>query len=266
MTHNMVELSGLYNIIKGQIVHQDVNLTVQTGEVFALIGGSGSGKTTILRNILMLLKPSAGKVKVFGVDVANCSEREADAVRRRWGVMFQQGALFSGMTVLENLMFPLQEFSGLPKAVCQKLALLKLHLVGLASSAANKYPAELSGGMLKRAAAARAIALDPELLILDEPTSGLDPKSTEEFDQLLLMLRAALGLSIILVSHDVDSLTRLTDRVAFLGNATVLATGSLEELKACSIPEIQAYFHAYAEGQRLPVHKVPMVHPLRGLK
>jgi phospholipid/cholesterol/gamma-HCH transport system ATP-binding protein len=267
MQQPIVEVRQLQNIIGLNMVHESVNLTVNAGQIFGIIGGSGSGKTTILRNILMLLKPTAGEVKVFGVDVARCNETEAQSIRRRWGVMFQQGALFSGMTVLENIMFPLMEFARLPKALCQEIALLKVHLVGLNAQAANKYPAELSGGMLKRAAAARAIAMDPELLILDEPTAGLDPKSTEEIDELLLQLRASLGLTVIIVSHDVDSMTRLTDQVAFLGDGKVLEVAPIEVLKQSTQPLIYDYFSAYAEGRRKPLHTIPIVvHPLKGVK
>lgn len=262
----IVEIENVVNYLGGELVHDGVSLTIAPKEIFAIMGGSGSGKTTLLRNVLMLLKPASGSVKVFGTNVVNCTESDAQNVRRRWGVMFQQGALFSGLSVLENIMFPLTEFAGLPRVLSKEIALLKLSLVGLSAQAAYKHPSELSGGMLKRAAAARAIALDPELLILDEPTAGLDPKSTKEFDELLLSLRESLGLSILLVSHDVDSLQRLCDRAAFLGQGKVLSVGSLEALKASKEPMIESYFSAYAQGQRR-THITPIVHhPLRGLR
>ena len=173
MSEPVIEIKGLQNKLGGQWVHTDVNLTVEKGEILAIIGGSGCGKTTILRSLLMLLQPTAGSIKVFGEDIYKLDVREAFLLRRRWGMMFQHSALFSAMNVVENVMFPMQEFTDLDKEFMYELALLKIALVGLPNHAAGKYPSELSGGMQKRAAAARAIAMDPELLFLDEPTTGL---------------------------------------------------------------------------------------------
>ena len=189
MTEPIIEVAGLKNYLGGHWVHSDVNFTVNQGEIFAIIGGSGSGKTTIFRSLLMLLQPSAGEIRIFGKNILHLKDDEANKIRHRWGVLFQQSALFSSMTVLENVMYPIQELSYLTEKMIQELAFLKIALVGLPEDAAEKFPSELSGGMQRRAAAARGIALDPELLFLDEPTSGLDPLSAKQFDHLLLFLR-----------------------------------------------------------------------------
>lgn len=242
MGEPIIEVVGLKNNLGGQWVHTDVNFTINQGEIFAIIGGSGSGKTTILRSLLMLLQPSAGDIRIFGKNIFNISETEANKIRHRWGILFQQSALFSAMTVLENVMYPIQELSHLTEKMTQELAFLKIALVGLPEDAAGKYPSELSGGMQRRAAAARAIALDPELLFLDEPTSGLDPLSAKQFDNLLLFLRDVLNLTIVIVSHDIDSIRRITDRVAFLGEGKVLDVAPLDELMRNQHPLIVEYF------------------------
>ncbi len=238
----IIEIKGLKNYLGGQWVHSDVNLTVKKGEILAIIGGSGSGKTTILRCILMLLKPTAGSIRVFGEDISALDEQGANALRRRWGMLFQHSALFSAMTVLENIMFPMQELAKLDKKFMQELALLKLALVGLPMITAGKYPSELSGGMQRRAAAARAIAMDPELLFLDEPTSGLDPISAKLFDKLIVFLRDTLDLTIVIISHDIDSLKRTSDRVAFIGNGEVISVQPIDALMKNKHPLIADYF------------------------
>jgi phospholipid/cholesterol/gamma-HCH transport system ATP-binding protein len=242
MTTPVIEITGLKNYLGGQWVHSDVTLTINKGEIFAIIGGSGSGKTTILRSILMLLKPTAGRIRVFGQDLVNIDEQHANALRRRWGMLFQHSALFSIMTVLENITFPMQELAHLDETLMRELALLKIALVGLPIETANKYPSELSGGMQRRAAAARAIAMDPELLFLDEPTSGLDPLSAKQFDQLILFLRDTLNLTIVIVSHDIESLKRTTDRVAFIGEGKVLSVAPINDLMKNKHPLIADYF------------------------
>lgn len=242
MNAPVIEIKGLKNYLGDQWVHSDVNLTVTQGEILAIIGGSGSGKTTILRSILMLLKPTAGSIKIFGEDLAHLDETKANAIRRRWGMLFQQSALFSGMTVLENIMFPMQQLTSLKKNFMQELAMLKLALVRLSKETANKYPSELSGGMQRRAAAARAIAMDPELLFLDEPTSGLDPLSAKQFDDLILFLRDTLNLTIVIISHDIESLQRTTDRVAFVGKGKILSVEPIKELMHNKHPLIADYF------------------------
>ncbi len=242
MTAPILDIRGLQNHFGDQWVHTDVNFSVNPGEVFAIIGGSGSGKTTVLRSILMLLKPTAGDIRVFGEDIGRLNDHEAQHLCQRWGVLFQHSALFSGMTVLENIMFPMQELAQLDDAFIPQLARLKLCLVGLPLSAATKLPSELSGGMQRRAAAARAIAMDPELLFLDEPTSGLDPLSAKQFDQLILFLRRALNLTVVIVSHDIESLKRTTDRVAFIGDGKILAIDPIEQLMKNKHPLIADYF------------------------
>lgn len=243
MTENtLIEIKQLKNCLGGNWVHKDVNLTVNREEIVAIIGGSGTGKTTILRCILMLLKPTSGMVKVFGHELFKENSKIQTEISTRIGMLFQQNALFSSMTVLENIMFPIQRHTELPQGLIEEMAMLKLLLVGLEKKDAHKYPSELSGGMKKRAAAARAIALDPELLLLDEPVSGLDPKGAKQFDELLLFLRKHLKLTILMVSHDVASLARVTDKVAFLGEGRVLAFDSLEKIKQDKNPIIQEYF------------------------
>lgn len=241
-TTPLIEIKGLKNYLGGQWVHSDVNLNVNQGEILAIIGGSGSGKTTLLRSILMLQKPSAGTIRVFGEDVTNVNEQQANAIRRRWGMLFQHSALFSGMTVLENIMFPMQELASLKKSFMKELAMLKLSLVGLPKEASEKYPSELSGGMQRRAAAARAIAMDPELLFLDEPTSGLDPISAKQFDDLVVFLRDTLHLTIVVVSHDIESLKRITDRVAFVGKGKIISVEPIRDLMQNKNPLIADYF------------------------
>jgi len=242
MNEPIIEIKGLKNHLGGQWVHSDVNLTVEKGEILAIIGGSGSGKTTILRSVLMLQKPTAGSIRVFGEDIEKLDDNAADKLRRRWGMLFQHSALFSGMTVLENIMFPMHELTTLKKEFMRELAMLKLSLVGLPKEAAGKVPSQLSGGMQRRAAAARAIAMDPELLFLDEPTSGLDPLGSRKFDELIVFLREALNLTVVIVSHDIESLKRCTDRVAFVGDGKIISVEPINQLMKNPHPLIAAYF------------------------
>jgi phospholipid/cholesterol/gamma-HCH transport system ATP-binding protein len=243
MTEPVIEISGLKNYLGGQWVHKDVNLTVNQGEILAIIGGSGSGKTTILRSLLMLMEPTAGTLKLFGQNLSTVTSQQAFELRRRWGMLFQHSALFSSMTVMENILFPMQEFTQLDAHFMQELALLKIALVGLPKDSAGKYPSELSGGMQRRAAAARAIAMDPELLFLDEPTTGLDPRSARLFDDLVVFLRDSLNLTVVMVSHDIESLKRATDRVAFIGEGKILSVEPIETLMKNKHPLIQEYFN-----------------------
>ena len=238
----IIEINNITNQFGSRIIHQDLSLTVNRGEILALVGDSGSGKTTLLRSILMLLKPTAGQIKIFDIDIQRCSEKQAQKIRQRWGVMFQQGALFSSLSVLENILFPLRQFSDISINLQQEIALLKLTLVGLATNVANQFPAQLSGGMRKRVALARAIALDPELVFLDEPTAGLDPASASALDALIVHLRDTLGLTVVIITHDLDTLWRVPDRVAFLGEKKVLAVAPMKELVRVSDPTIKNYF------------------------
>ncbi len=242
MSEPVIEIKGMKNFLGGQWVHSDINLTVEKGEILAIIGGSGSGKTTILRSLLMLLKPTAGSIKVFGEEVHELGPHQALMLRRRWGMLFQHSALFSALTVLENVMFPMQEFTNLEPEFMRELALLKIALVGLPKEAAGKLPSELSGGMQRRAAAARAIAMDPELLFLDEPTTGLDPRGARLFDELVVFLRDSLNLTIVMISHDIESLKNTTDRVAFVGDGKILSIEPIQDLMKNKNQLIADYF------------------------
>jgi phospholipid/cholesterol/gamma-HCH transport system ATP-binding protein len=238
----IIEVSNLKNYLGGNCIHNGLNFNVYEKEIVAIIGGSGCGKTTLLRTLLMLLRPSAGSVKVFGNDITRLRPEQALFIQKRWGVLFQSGALFSSLTLLQNVLFPLQQFSRLNMTEQFKVALLKIKLAGLEIEAIHKYPAELSGGMQKRAALARAIALDPELLFLDEPTSGLDPNSAGSLDHLILQLRESLGLTFVIVTHDLDTLWTIPDRVIFLGEGKVLSAAPMQELIKNDHPLIRAYF------------------------
>ncbi len=242
MTEKLVELNKLDTQFGSQVVHKNLHLTVKQGERLALVGGSGTGKSVLLSHIALLSQPQAGEVKLFGQPAANLNLRELIDLRKKMGIMFQQGALFSSLSVLENIKLPLREHEKLPESFLDELAHLKIKLTGLPANAADKLPQELSGGMLKRAAVARALALDPNLLLLDEPTAGLDPASASAFDELLLELHANMDLTLIMVTHDLDSLWTVSSQVAFLGNQQVLAQEPMEKLIHNSHPVIQQYF------------------------
>ena len=238
----VIRARGLTTRYGERQVLNNVDLDVRRGEILAVVGGSGSGKTTLLRHLIVLARASAGSVHVLGQDVGALSEQSLLALRRRIGVLFQNGALFGGMTVLENVGAPLREHTQLSDRLIDELALVKLALVGLGADAGLLYPSELSGGMRKRAALARAIALDPELLFLDEPTSGLDPLGADGLDELVLSLKAALGPTIIIVTHDMDSLWRVSDRVILIGDGRVLGEGPMAELARSETPEVRCFF------------------------
>lgn len=229
-----------------EVILDRLDLEVRRGEVVALVGGSGSGKTTLLRAIIMLLRPTAGSIELFGEEIIGIGERAAFRLRRRFGMLFQQGALFGSLTVRDNVAAPLREHTRLPARHIADIADLKIALAGLPADAGDKWPRELSGGMLKRAALARALALDPALLFLDEPTAGLDPVSAGAFDELVVQLKESLGLTVVMVTHDLDSLWRATDRVAFLGEKQVVGYAPMPELVMADHPLIRAYF----EGPR----------------
>lgn len=243
MNEAVIEIRHLHTRFGTAVVHEDINLTVQRGEIFALAGGSGCGKSTLLREIIQLQRPSSGTIEVFGREVWSMSDDEALILRRRLGVMFERGALFSALTVAENVGLPLHEHTGLSDELIDEIAAIKIALAGLPASAGAKYPSELSGGMRKRAALARAIALDPELLFLDEPTAGLDPLSASGLDELVRHLKELLGLTILLVTHDIDLLWRVADRVAVLGEGHVLGVGTMEELSRSDHPMVREYFY-----------------------
>ncbi len=239
----VIAVRGLVVRYGRRTVLHGLDLEVARGEVFALVGGSGVGKTTLLHQLIMLDVPSAGSIRLFGEEVAGIDERAAAHLRRRIGVMFQQGALFSSLTVLDNVALPLREHTTLAEATIRDLAMLKLALVGLSSEAGRLHPAELSGGMRKRVAVARALALDPELLFLDEPSAGLDPVSAGDMDELIVQLRDSLGLTVVIVTHDLDTLHQATDRIAFLDAGHIIGTGSIAELREAPHPVLRAYFH-----------------------
>ncbi len=241
-----IELQGVTTRFGEHVVHAGIDLAVQQGEIFALIGGSGSGKSTLLREMILLKRPDAGTIKVLGVDLAGLADLADDsaatALRRRWGVMFQHGGLFGALTVAENVGLPLREHSALDDKLIDEIAAWKLAMAGLAPEVGAQYPSELSGGMLKRASLARALALDPELLFLDEPTAGLDPQSAAGVDQLVLELRALFGLTIVMITHDLDLLWQVADRVAVLGDGRVQAIGSMAELAEIERPAVRQFF------------------------
>ena len=242
MTETVIELRDVNTTLGDKVIHQGVGLDVKRGEVIALIGGSGTGKSVLLREIIGLLQPQSGSIKVFGEAVWDLPEERLRLLRTRFGVLFQDGALFSSMSVEQNVATPLREHTQLPLRECLRLARLKLALAGLPPDAATKQPSELSGGMRKRAALARALALDPELLFLDEPTSGLDPISARAFDHLIRLLSDSLGLTVFLVTHDLDTLLSIIDRVIVLANGRVLGQGSIEQLKSIDDPWLNEYF------------------------
>src|SRR5437867_1629363 len=212
----VIRIRGLVNRFGRETIHEGVDLDVFKGEILGVVGGSGTGKSVLLRSIVGLNRPAAGRIEVLGRDVAGLSGSELVRLQQRWGVLFQNGALFSALTVAENVAVPLKEHRHMPPALIQEIAALKVALVGLPADAGAKYPSQLSGGMLKRAALARALALDPEIVFLDEPTAGLDPIAAAGFDQLILSLRDSLGLTVFMVTHDLDSLEAICDRIAVL--------------------------------------------------
>ncbi len=239
----VVEIAGLNTRFGEAVVHENVDLSVRRGEVFALVGGSGCGKSTLLREVILLQPPVSGSIRVFGQEVVGLSDEQALPLRRRWGVVFERGALFSSLTVTENVGMVMREHTRLSPRLIDEMVAIKIALTGLPADAGAKYPNELSGGMRKRAALARALALDPELLFLDEPTAGLDPLSASGIDELVRSLRDALGLTIMLVTHDLDLLWRAADRVAVLGQGQVVGVGTMTELAELSDPLIHEYFY-----------------------
>lgn len=239
----VIEVRGLCNRFGSQTVHEHLDLDLYRGEILAVVGGSGSGKSVLLRSIIGLRRPDEGTTRVFGQDLQHLSGKARSLAERRFGVLFQRGALFSSLTVIENVALPLIEHAGLSRDEAEHLAGVKLALAGLPLSAAYKYPSALSGGMIKRAALARALALDPDILFLDEPTAGLDPIGAAAFDQLILTLRAALGLSVLLITHDLDTLYTITDRVAVLAQKRILVADPIKKVAATNDAWIREYFH-----------------------
>ena len=239
----VIQVRDLHTRFGNAIVHDGVSLDVREGEIFALAGASGCGKSTLLREIILLQRPQSGSIRVLGREVVGLDDEAALPLRRNLGVMFERGALFSSLTVSENVGLPLREHTRLADPLIDEIAAVKIALAGLPASAGPKYPAELSGGMRKRAALARAIALDPTLLILDEPTAGLDPLSAGGFDELVKHLKDLLGLTIFMVTHDLDLLWRVADRVAFMVQGRIAGVGTMQELSTAEEPLVREYFH-----------------------
>jgi len=238
----LIRVQGLVNRFGDQLVHDRLDLDIPQGRILGLIGGSGSGKTVLVRSILGLHRPQAGRIQYQGRNILELHHRERMRYQRHWGILFQRGALFSGLTVAENVELPIREHLRMPRHLCRELAELKIHLAGLPLQAAERFPAELSGGMVNRAALARALALEPEVLFLDEPTAGLDPIAAAAFDDLIRYLQEALGLTVVIVTHDTYTLVTICHRLAVLVDKQVV-TGTLEEMLALDHPWSREYFH-----------------------
>ncbi|RDB43038.1 ATP-binding cassette domain-containing protein [Halomonas sp. DQ26W] len=239
----VIEVRGLINRFGPNVVHEDLDLDIRRGEILGVVGGSGTGKSVLLRSVIGLKHPDGGTIRVFGEDLQRLPPNQRSLLERRFGVMFQRGALFTSLNLQENVALPLIEHAGLARADAEHLARVKLALAGLPPDAALLYPDALSGGMTKRAALARALALDPEVLFLDEPTAGLDPIGAAAFDQLLMTLRDALGFSVFLVTHDLDTLYTTCDRVAVIADKRILVAADLATVEATDDDWIREYFH-----------------------
>ena len=242
----VIEMRNVATSFGTKVVHTDINLTINRAEIFAIIGGSGSGKSTILREMILLQRPNNGSVQVLGINLKDINNDDALNLRKRWGVMFQHGGLFGSLTVKENVGLPLREHTQLSDTLIDEIAAAKLAMTGLKPEVSQQYPSELSGGMMKRASLARAMALDPELLFLDEPTAGLDPVSAAGVDELVIKLRDQFGLTIVMITHDLDLLWQVADRVAVLADGKVQAVDSMSALSKSDHPAVKPFF----EGPR----------------
>ncbi len=240
---NIISVRGLRTQFGSHVVHDHLDLDVHRGEVIGIVGGSGTGKSVLLKAITGLLTPTAGHIEVFGTDLTSLPDDERRAQERRWGVLFQDGALFSSLTVAQNIQVPQREHLKLPQALMDELAAIKIRMVGLPAEAGAKFPSELSGGMRKRSGLARALSLDPEIVFLDEPTAGLDPIGAAAFDQLIKKLQQTLGLTVFMVTHDLDSLYAICDRIAVLAEKRVIVVGTMDDMMAHDHPWIREYFH-----------------------
>jgi phospholipid/cholesterol/gamma-HCH transport system ATP-binding protein len=240
----IVEVKDLYTSFGEKVVHAGLNLHVNEGDIYGILGPSGCGKSTVLREMVMLQEFQQGTIEVLGHDVSNISYDNAQRLRKSWGVLFQGGALFSSLNIYDNIALPLQEYTELDKQTISDIVAYKIEIVGLKQSDAYLYPSQISGGMRKKASLARALSLDPKLLFLDEPTSGLDPISAREFDKLILKLRDMLGLTIVMVSHDLKSIYDTLDRLCVIDNKVIVAQGKLDEVVSLDIPFIQTFFKA----------------------
>ncbi|HXZ21398.1 MAG TPA: ABC transporter ATP-binding protein [Pseudolabrys sp.] len=239
----IIEVRDLVVDLKGHRILNGVTLDVYRGEILGFVGASGAGKSVLTRTILGLLPKQAGSIVVLGVNLDQAGELQRQEIERRWGILFQQGALFSSLTVGENIEFPIREYLNISDRLMTEIAITKLEMVGLKPDVYRKFPSELSGGMIKRVALARALALDPEILFLDEPTSGLDPISAGDFDQLILTLQQTSAMAVFMVTHDLDSLHTICDRIAVLGDGKIIEAGSMDRMLASQHPWLRAYFH-----------------------
>jgi phospholipid/cholesterol/gamma-HCH transport system ATP-binding protein len=245
-SETIIEVRDLAVGFGDRLINDGLSLDVYRGEILGVVGASGTGKSVLMRTIVGLVPKKRGTIRIFGQDTADLNEGELQAIEKRWGILFQQGALFSSLTVKQNIQLPMREYLDLSDAMMDDLAIMKLEMVGLKPDTGDKFPSELSGGMIKRAALARALALDPEIVFLDEPTSGLDPIGAGEFDELTSTLQKTLGLTVFMVTHDLDSLGTTCDRIVALGEGKVLASGDIAAMRASSHPWLNAYFN----GQR----------------
>ncbi|MFM9973054.1 MAG: ABC transporter ATP-binding protein [Beijerinckiaceae bacterium] len=239
----LIEVRDLAVGFGGRLVNDGLSLDVYRGEILGVVGASGTGKSVLMRTIVGLVPKQRGSIRIFGKDMDSLNEKERQEIEKRWGILFQQGALFSSLTVKQNIQLPMREYLGLSEHMLDELAIMKLEMVGLNPEAADKFPSELSGGMIKRAALARALALDPEIVFLDEPTSGLDPIGAGEFDALIGTLQKTLGLTVFMVTHDLDSLNTICDRIVALGEGKVLASGDMKIMREAKHPWLNAYFN-----------------------
>jgi phospholipid/cholesterol/gamma-HCH transport system ATP-binding protein len=246
---DVIKVRNVRTVFGDKVVHDGLNLTVKEGEIYGLLGPSGCGKTTLLREMVMLQEFESGTIEILGKDIANIGEKDAQLLRQRWGVLFQFGALFSSLTLKENIALPLKEYTDLDDIMINEIVKFKINLVGLKPEDAGLYPSEISGGMKKKAGLARALAMDPKLLFLDEPTSGLDPISAREFDKLILKLHDMLGLTIVMVTHDLVSIYDTLDKVAIIEDKKIAFEGSLDEVKRVETPFIKTFFNIKRENE-----------------
>ncbi|MBD3790251.1 MAG: ATP-binding cassette domain-containing protein [Campylobacterales bacterium] len=239
---SVIEAKGIVTRFGARTIHDGIDLHINEKEIYAILGESGSGKSVLMKEMIMLLKPVEGELHVLGSDVLHITPQEAQELRRKWGVLFQFGALFSSLTIAENIEIQIKEYTNISKKMREKLIYSKLDMVGLEPYVGGLYPSELSGGMIKRAALARALAMEPKLLFLDEPTSGLDPIGARNFDQLIVHLRNLLGITVVIITHDLDSIFSIVDRMAVLADKRVVAEGTLENVLQSQHPFVEAFF------------------------